>query len=102
MEFPHLEALHSGLDSGDLRILIVDDDALVRAGLRAVLGSEPDIDVVGEAGNGFHAIEVIEELEPDVVLLDISMPGGGLAALREIGRAINQMIAQDPGFRATR
>jgi len=68
-----------------LRILIVDDDALVRAGLRAVLGSEPDIDVVGEAGDGSEAIARAAELQPDLVLMDIRMPElDGLAATKSI------------------
>lgn len=68
-----------------LRLLIVDDDALVRAGLRAVLGSEPDLEVVGEAGNGNEAIEQAAELAPDLVLMDIRMPEmDGLAATQRI------------------
>lgn len=68
-----------------LRLLIVDDDALVRAGLRAVLGSEPDLEVVGEAGNGNEAIAAASELAPDLVLMDIRMPEmDGLAATRTI------------------
>jgi len=68
-----------------LRILIVDDDALVRAGLKAVLSSEPDLDVVGEAGDGKAAIELVASLEPDLVLMDIRMPEmDGLAATRAI------------------
>ena len=68
-----------------LRILIVDDDALVRAGLRAVLGSEPDIEVVGEAGDGNEAVVQAAELTPDLVLMDIRMPEmDGLAATKQI------------------
>ncbi len=68
-----------------LRLLIVDDDALVRAGLRAVLGSESDLEVVGEAGNGNEAIEQAAELNPDLVLMDIRMPEmDGLAATHQI------------------
>lgn len=68
-----------------LRLLIVDDDALVRAGLRAVLGSEPDLEVVGEAGNGNEAISAASELAPDLVLMDIRMPEmDGLAATKSI------------------
>jgi len=68
-----------------LRLLIVDDDVLVRAGLRAVLGSEPDLEVVGEAGNGKEAIEQAAALLPDLVLMDIRMPEmDGLAATRAI------------------
>lgn len=68
-----------------LRLLIVDDDALVRAGLRAVLGSEPDFEVIGEAGNGNEAIAHAAELSPDLVLMDIRMPEmDGLEATRTI------------------
>lgn len=68
-----------------LRLLIVDDDALVRAGLRAVLGSEPDLEVVGEAENGNEAIAAASELAPDLVLMDIRMPEmDGLAATKTI------------------
>jgi len=68
-----------------LSLLIVDDDALVRAGLRAVLGSEPDFEVIGEAGNGKEAIDQAAELSPDLVLMDIRMPEmDGLEATRTI------------------
>ncbi len=68
-----------------IRLLIVDDDALVRAGLRAVLGSEPEFEVVGEAGDGNEAIEKAAALSPDLVLMDIRMPDlDGLAATRSI------------------
>jgi DNA-binding NarL/FixJ family response regulator len=58
-----------------IRVLLVDDDPLVRAGLRLMLRSAPDIDVVGEAGDGAAAITAAAELVPDVVLMDIRMPG---------------------------
>lgn len=58
----------------DLRVLIVDDQALVRAGFAMILGAEPDIEVVGEAGNGIEAIRAAQDLEPDVILMDIRMP----------------------------
>jgi DNA-binding NarL/FixJ family response regulator len=57
-----------------VRVLIVDDDALVRAGLRAVLGSEPDLAVVGEAGDGAEVLPLAVRLRPDVVLMDVRMP----------------------------
>jgi DNA-binding NarL/FixJ family response regulator len=57
-----------------VRVLIVDDDALVRAGLRAVLGSEPDLTVVGEAGDGAEVLPLAMRLRPDVVLMDVRMP----------------------------
>jgi DNA-binding NarL/FixJ family response regulator len=58
-----------------IRVLLVDDDPLVRAGLRLMLRSAPDIDVVGEAADGAAAITAAAELVPDVVLMDIRMPG---------------------------
>jgi DNA-binding NarL/FixJ family response regulator len=57
-----------------IRLLLVDDEALIRAGLRALLGSEPDIVVVGEAANGREALDVARKTSPDVVLMDIRMP----------------------------
>jgi len=58
-----------------IRVLLVDDDPLVRAGLRLMLRSAPDIDVIGEAADGAGAITAAAELIPDVVLMDIRMPG---------------------------
>jgi DNA-binding NarL/FixJ family response regulator len=58
-----------------IRVLLVDDDPLVRAGLRLMLRSAPDIDVIGEAADGAAAITAAAELIPDVVLMDIRMPG---------------------------
>jgi DNA-binding NarL/FixJ family response regulator len=68
-----------------LRLLIADDHALVRKGLRAVLAAVPGFEVIGEAVTGREAVERATELQPDVVLMDLQMPGGGgLAATREI------------------
>lgn len=57
-----------------IRVLLVDDHDILRSGLRAILRSEPDIEVVGEAGDGREAVAQAERLSPDVVLMDISMP----------------------------
>jgi len=68
-----------------LRLLIVDDDHLMRAGLRAVPSSDPGVDVVGEAADGREAIERARRLNPDVVLMDVRMPNlDGIAATREV------------------
>jgi NarL family two-component system response regulator LiaR len=58
-----------------VRVVIVDDQYLVCEGLRGILGSSPDIEVVGEAYDGAQALEVIEKAQPDVVLMDLKMPG---------------------------
>jgi two-component system response regulator NreC len=71
--------------SKTVRILLADDHAVLRAGLRALLDAEPDLTVVGEASTGEEAIEKAKALEPDVVVMDLSMPGiGGLEATRRI------------------
>jgi len=68
-----------------IRVLLADDQALVRAGFRALLDAQDDIQVVGEAGTGDEAVRLSGELTPDVVLMDIRMPGvDGLAATRQI------------------
>lgn len=70
-----------------IRVLIVDDHAILRSGLRMLLGAQSDMDVVGEAADGAEAARLVGELKPDVVLLDLAMPGtSGLDALRMIKR----------------
>ena len=72
-----------------VRVLVVDDNELLRAGLVTVLASDPDLDVVGEAADGPSAVRLARDLGPDVVLMDVEMPGGdgitAIARLRERG-----------------
>jgi DNA-binding NarL/FixJ family response regulator len=71
--------------SAPVRVLLVDDDDLMRAGLRAVLSSDASVDVVGEAGDGRAAVESVRTLRPDLVLMDVRMPDlDGIAATREV------------------
>jgi DNA-binding NarL/FixJ family response regulator len=78
-----------------IRVLLVDDQALVRAGFRALLAAEPDVEVVAEAGDGEAAVREALRTRPDVVLMDIRMPGtDGLTATRR--------ILTDPGLAETR
>jgi DNA-binding NarL/FixJ family response regulator len=68
------------------RVVVADDQELVRAGFAMILDAQPDIEVVAEAGDGFQAVAAVREHRPDVVLLDIRMPGmDGIAAARIVG-----------------
>jgi DNA-binding NarL/FixJ family response regulator len=68
-----------------IRVVVVDDQALVRVGVRTLLASEPDTELVGEAADGRTGLTVVRDTKPDVVLMDVRMPDlDGLAALREI------------------
>jgi DNA-binding NarL/FixJ family response regulator len=68
-----------------IRVVIADDQTLVRSGLAMILATQPDMEVVGEAGDGTEAVELARRLHPDVVLMDIRMPGtDGLSATRTI------------------
>jgi DNA-binding NarL/FixJ family response regulator len=78
-----------------IRVLLADDQALIRAGFRVLAGQAPDIEVVGEAADGAAAVELARSLQADVVLMDIKMPGtDGLEATR--------LIAADPGLSGVR
>lgn len=72
-----------------IRLLIVDDHPIFRDGLRGLFSADPDIVVVGEAGNGVEAIAKASQLQADVVLMDLRMPQmGGVEAIRELGRVL--------------
>lgn len=90
-----------------IKILLADDQPLVRQGLRMRLKVEEDFEVVGEAGDGYAAVQLAEQLIPDVVILDIEMPGmDGVAAARALRKSHPEMtlimlsIHDDPQVRA--
>jgi two-component system response regulator NreC len=71
-----------------IRLLLVDDHQIVRAGLRMLFMAEQDMDIVGEANNAQEALQAVRELKPDVVLMDVAMPGmSGIEATRRIKEA---------------
>ncbi len=76
-----------------VRVVLVDDETLVRVGLRLILGADPAIEVVGEAGDGIEALQVVRETSPDVVLMDIRMP-----RLDGLG-ATERLLAEQPDAR---
>jgi DNA-binding NarL/FixJ family response regulator len=68
-----------------IRVLIVDDQSLIRVGIQALLSRKPDIEVVGQAGGGAEALRLVDALDPDVVLMDIRMPGmDGVEVTRQL------------------
>ncbi|CAA9549989.1 MAG: Regulatory protein, LuxR:Response regulator receiver [uncultured Thermomicrobiales bacterium] len=78
------ESLAAPANTGPIRIVLADDHGIVRAGLRALLEAQPDMRVVGEADDGPSAIALTRQHTPTVTVADLSMPGGGLEAIREI------------------
>lgn len=73
------------MENVTIRVVLADDESMIRAGVKAILGTEPSIEVVAEGANGHEAVELVRGHRPDVVLLDIRMPGlDGLAAAAEI------------------
>jgi DNA-binding NarL/FixJ family response regulator len=75
--------------SNKCRIVIAEDHTILRDGLRALLVSDPEFDVVGEAGDGLEAIKAVQRLKPDLVIMDLSMPKmNGIGAIKEIKRAV--------------
>lgn len=88
-----------------LKILIVDDHGLLRAGLRAILEDEPDFDVVGEAGDGDKALELAGNARPEIVLMDLGLPGmGGIETTRRMKGLFPEIqvliltVYEDEGF----
>ncbi|MGB8929639.1 MAG: response regulator transcription factor [Anaeromyxobacteraceae bacterium] len=79
-----------------IRVLLADDHAILREGVRALLSPHADIEVVGEASDGRQAIDQVEKLDPDVVVMDVAMPGlGGIEAtieLKKLGRRAKVLI----------
>ena len=76
-----------------IRVALVDDQALFRAGIRMLISSQPDLEFVGEAADGAEALEIVATQRPDVVLMDLRMPGmGGVEATRRL----TQMTPPDP------
>ncbi len=72
-----------------LRVFVTDDHAIVRDGLKAILAQQPSVEVVGEAADGREAVKLIETLRPDVVLMDIAMPGlNGVEATRQVRKTV--------------
>ena len=79
------------MPTSPFRILLADDHAVLRSGLRMLLSAEADMEVVGEAGDGRQGIEQARALQPDVILLDLTMPDlDGLAALPQLKEAVPQ------------
>ncbi len=75
------------METHNIRILLADDHAVVRSGLRLIIDAQPDMSVTGEAKDGLEAVQKLQELEPDVVVMDITMPRlGGLEAIRRMKR----------------
>ena len=72
-----------------IRILLADDHALVRQGFRMILSAQPDMEIVGEAGDGREAVTLAEKLKPDVVLMDVTMPDlNGIEATRRVAASV--------------
>ncbi|MCX7420152.1 MAG: response regulator transcription factor [Planctomycetia bacterium] len=100
-----LSKMKANLTMNKVRVLIVDDHAVLRSGLRLLINAQPDLEVVGEAGTVVEAIRLIDEMRPDVISLDLSLTGGsGLALLEAIrGRQMNCKVVvltmhDDPGY----
>src|SRR5215510_3444660 len=76
-----------------IKVLIADDHTILRQGLRRILEAEPDMDVVGEAATGVDAVKRAKQLEPDVVIMDISMPDqDGIESMRQIVKSLASRV----------
>ena len=74
-----------------IRVLIADDHAVLRAGLRLLINTQPDMTVVGEAGDGAEAVRLASETKPDVAVMDITMPTmGGIEAIEQVRKVLPQ------------
>jgi len=80
-----VDAFRANANHRRIRLIIADDYPVVRTGLREIFEKEPDLEVVGEAANGREVVEKVQELAPDIVLLDLNMPDvDGLSAMRKL------------------
>jgi len=78
-----------------IRIVLADDHPVVRKGIQAILSIEPDIEIIGEAGDGIEALDIVAKLKPDILLLDLSMKGlNGLEVTRQLvkGHSVTHII----------
>lgn len=79
------------MTANDIRVVLADDERMVRTALRAILSAEPGIEVAGEAATGAEAVSAVRDLEPDVVLMDVRMPEiDGIRATEQILRTMSQ------------
>lgn len=79
------------MNSKKTRILLVDDHAVVRQGFRMILAAQADLEVVGEAADGLAAVDLAQRIEPDVIVMDVSMPGlNGIEATRRIAETVSR------------
>jgi two-component system response regulator NreC len=87
-----MSKFHFKEDEMTTTILIADDHAVLRAGLRMLLDAQPDLQVIGEAGNGAEVLSMAAQLQPNLILLDLSMPGlGGLEVLSLLRRTLSSV-----------